>query len=260
MRSVALGLAVLACWVLMCGAHARAQEAPVADAATLDPLPPLVEEPGFEPLFDGKTLTGWQAADPSFWSVEDGAITARITEAHPTTRNHYLVWQGGTLGDFELKLRHRIMSTENVNGGFQFRSEMFDGDIPDDCRGYQVDNNTQTPWLVRLYDEFGRHTLAWRGEKTVFAADGTPATTRFEAADAPARFRLEDWHEYHLICRGPLLTLKVNGRTVAEVEDHDPNQQDPSGILALQLHSGPPMTVQFKDIRLKRLPAGGSAH
>jgi len=210
-------------------------------------------DPDFESVFDGKTLAGWQAADPSFWSVEDSAITAKITPEHPTDRNHYLVWQGGKLGDFELKLRHRIISEHEVNGGFQFRSETFDGDIRDDCRGYQVDNNTKTPWLVRLYDEFGRHTLAWRGERAEFDAQGRRTTTPIEGAAGEAPFRLEDWHEYHLRCIGPTLSLMVDGKLVAEVVDSDPAERDLEGILALQLHSGPPMTVQFRDIRLKRL-------
>ena len=211
------------------------------------------QEAGFAPIFDGESLDGWQAADMRFWSVEDGAITAKITEAQPTDRNHYLVYQGGELGDFELKLQHRIVSKHDVNGGFQFRSEIFDGDIPNDCRGYQVDNNTNTDWLVRLYDEFGRHTLAWRGEKTVFGADGTPETTPIAEAQGEPWFALGEWHEYHLVCKGPEITLHVNGRLVAQVVDNDPEQQDFTGILALQLHSGPPMTVQFKAIQLKRL-------
>lgn len=212
-------------------------------------------EPGFESIFDGETLDGWQAADMRFWSVRDGAITAEITEEQPTGRNHYLVWQGGELGDFELKLTHRIVSPHNVNGGFQFRSEIFDGDIPGDCRGYQVDNNKDpnTPWLVRLYDEFGRHDLALRGERTVFTPEGERQVHTLAEATGDAWFKLEEWHEYHLICRGPHLTLKINGRVAAQVSDYDPAQQDFSGILALQLHSGPPMKVQFKDIRIKRL-------
>lgn len=207
----------------------------------------------FVPLFDGKSLDSWKAADMSFWTIEDGAITAKITKVHPTKRNHYLVYQGGEIADFELKLKHRILSDHNVNGGFQFRSEMFDGEITDDCRGYQVDNNTKTDWLVRLYDEFGRHTLAWRGEKTVFADDGKATTTKIESAQGTAHFKLSDWHEYHLICKDNRITLKVDGRLVAEVIDNDPKQQDFSGVLALQLHSGPPMKVQFKDILLKKL-------
>ncbi|MFP6582802.1 MAG: DUF1080 domain-containing protein [Candidatus Hydrogenedentota bacterium] len=207
----------------------------------------------FAPIFDGKTLDGWKAADMSFWSIEDGAITAKITDEKPTDRNHYLVYQGGELGDFELKLQHRIISKQSVNGGFQFRSEMFDGDIPDDCRGYQVDNNTQTDWLVRLYDEFGRHTLAWRGEKTVFNSTGEATTTKIESAQGTPHFRLHNWHEYHVICKGNQITLHIDGKLVAQVIDNDPKQLDLTGILALQLHSGPPMTVQFKDIRLKKL-------
>ncbi len=247
-----VGLYAGVVFVMSC---ASAPEMPVG---TPDPLPPVVLEAGFESIFDGKTLDGWKAADMSFWSVEDGAITAKITKEHPTDRNHYLVYRGGALADFELKLRHRILSPHNANGGFQFRSEIFDGDIPADCRGYQVDNNKDpnTPWLVRLYDEFGRHTLAFRGEKTVFAPDGTKETERVATADEAAWFSLADWHEYHLSCRGPHLTVKVNGRMVAEVMDLDSKQQDFSGILAMQLHSGPPMTVQFKDLRIKRLEAG----
>jgi len=229
---------------------------PPAKPVKADPLPPLKDEPGFKSIFDGKTLKGWKAADMSYWSVEDGAITGTITKEHPSRRNHYLVCQEGKLGDFELKMRHRMVSPHRFNCGFQFRSEIFDGRIKNDCRGYQMDNNTGTPWLVRLYDEFGRHTLAMRGKRTVFDKAGKRTTTNIEGAGGPARFRLEDWHEYHLICRGPKITLKVNGRLVAEVIDNDPKQQDFSGIFAPQLHSGPPQKVQFKDIRIKLLDAG----
>lgn len=213
----------------------------------------FADEPAYKSIFDGKTLEGWHCADESVWSVEDGAITARSTEEKPATRNHYLVYEGGEMGDFELTLKHRLVSENEVNGGFQFRSEMFDGDISDDCRGYQVDNNTNTDWLVRLYDEFGRHTLAWRGERTVFNEKGEVTTTPIEEAKGEPWFDLGEWHTYHLICVGPKITLKVDDRIVAEVEDNDPAQQDFSGILALQLHSGPEMLVQFKDIRLKKL-------
>lgn len=208
---------------------------------------------GFVSLFDGKTLDGWKAEDMSYWSVEDEAITGKITPEHPLKRNFYLVWQGGRLGDFELVLRHRVISKESVNSGFQFRSEMFDGEIKQDCRGYQVDNQTQIPWLVRLYDEWGRHDLALRGEKAVFDAEGKKTVTPIPEAAGPAWFKLEDWHEYRLICKGTHLTLMIDGRLAAETEDNDPKQQDLAGILGLQLHSGPPMTVQFKDIRLKKL-------
>ncbi|MBI5095856.1 MAG: DUF1080 domain-containing protein [Candidatus Hydrogenedentes bacterium] len=255
LASIALTLCLAACAGKQSLQRDTAPPGP-PDAAGLDPLPALQREPHFKTIFDGKSFHGWKAADMSFWSVEDGAITATISAEHPTDRNHYLVYQGGKLGDFEVKLRHRILSAKDVNCGFQFRSEMFDGKITDDCRGYQVDNNTGTPWLVRLYDEHGRETLAWRGERTVFDATGQRTTTVIPGDDGPARFKLDEWHEYDLTCRGPVLSLKVNGRLVAEVVDNDPKQQDFSGIFALQLHSGPPMKVQFKDIRLRLLKPG----
>lgn len=246
--------------LLLAGAVHAETPPPDVDAkqqVKMDPLPPLETGTEWVPLFNGTSLEGWHCADASVWSVEDGAITARSTSDKPAVRNHYLVWTGpeGTdnqLGDFELKLRHRLVSEKDVNGGFQFRSEIFDGDIPSDCRGYQVDNNTNTTWQARLYDEFGRHTLAWRGEHSTFLPGGEHQIERIEGHGEPARFALGEWHEYHLICKGNEITLKINGRVIAKVSDRDPEQYDPTGVLALQLHSGPEMLVQFKDILLKR--------
>ncbi len=210
------------------------------------------EDAGFEPIFDGRTLTGWNGADRRFWSIEDGAITGTISKQLAPTANQYLVWQGGDLRDFELKLRFRLTGSDTpaTNGGFQFRSRL----LPDhDVAGYQVDNNFGQPWKVRLYDEHGRHTLAFQGKRTTIDAAGHMTTVDLPKDPEANSFRLDDWHEYDLTCVGPHLLLRVNGHLVAEVFDYDPKQQDFSGILALQLHTGPPMKAQFKDIRLKRL-------
>lgn len=211
--------------------------------------------PGFTALFDGKSLDGWETPDPSYWSIEEGAITAKITEDHPCSVNQYLVYEKEPLADFELRLKFRMNGwptpeLPHINGGFQFRSKVIEGH---DVAGYQVDNNLATDWLVRLYDEHGRHTLAWRGQRTVFDAEGNRTESEIAEAQGPADFKLEEWHEYRLVCVGPKLTLYVNNKLVAEVIDNDTAQQDMSGILALQLHSGPPMTVQFRDVWLKHL-------
>jgi beta-fructofuranosidase len=215
---------------------------------------PAVRDPaGFKDLFDGITLDGWKAADMSYWSVEDGAITGTITPEHPLKVNLYLIWQGGEMGDFELTMRHRVFGSKGINCGYQFRSK----ELPDhDVAGYQMDNNLGTDWLVRLYDEHGRHTLAMRGNRVVYGADGQASTTAIPGARGPASFRLEEWNDYHLVCVGPRLTLYVNGELAAEVIDNDPKQQDLSGILGLQLHSGPPTTAQFKEIRYRPLKPG----
>ncbi len=207
---------------------------------------------GFVALFDGSSLSGWETPDPSYWGVEDGAITAKITKAHPCAVNQYLVYEKEPLGDFELRLKFRMNGTPtpelpHINGGFQFRSKVIEGH---DVAGYQVDNNLDTDWLVRLYDEHGRHTLAWRGEDATFNNDGERHVKPLKKEPAP--FKLEEWHEYHLVCEGSRIQLWVNGILTAAVTDNDPKEQDLTGILALQLHSGPPMTVQFKDIWLKK--------
>ena len=207
---------------------------------------------GFEPIFDGRTLNGWQGQDMSFWSVEDGAITGTISPEHAPKLNQYLIWQGGMLDDFELKLTFRLRSTNSpaVNSGFQFRSRRLpNGDVA----GYQVDNNYLQPWKARLYDEFGRHDLALQGERTVFDRDGIKHTEKLKLEPGADDFRLDEWHEYHLIAHGRHLSLRVNGKLIAEVVDNDDDNYEALGLLAMQLHTGPPMKAQFKDIRLKRL-------
>ncbi len=225
------------------------------------------KEDGFISLFDGKSFRGWYAADMSWWSIRDEAITGTITQEKPCRKNQYIFYEPhkpedaglplyqerGRMANHELKITHRILSPNKVNGGFQYRSEHYqDGD----CKGYQIDNNTKTPWLVRMYDEFGRHTLAWRGERAWFEESGRRHVRPIEAVPPQAHFKLEEWHEYHLICRGTQMTLSVDGQLVAEVFDGQPSAADLTGLLAPQLHSGPPMVVQFKNILFKPLPPG----
>jgi type 1 glutamine amidotransferase len=205
----------------------------------------------FKPIFDGKTLNGWKSPDMSFWSVEDGAITVRSTEQHIVTANQFLVWQLGELDDFELKLKYRISGTPEANSGIQFRSRI---EQDGHAVGYQADIDLGGQWVGALYDEQGRGVLAQRGQKAVSDADGKIILTTIADADALwAGIKKDDWKEYHITARGSHIILKINGKVTAEVIDNDKQQQDLSGKLALQLHTGPPLTVQFKDIHLKRL-------
>jgi polyhydroxybutyrate depolymerase len=211
------------------------------------------ETPDFLPIFDGRSLDGWSGQDMSFWSVEDGAITGTISADHAPPMNQYLVYQPALVDDFELKLEFRLTgsTTPNTNGGFQFRSRRLPGG---DVGGYQVDNNFGQPWKVRLYDEFGRHDLALEGQRSRFDAQGRKLVEPLELEAGATDFQLDGWHEYHLIADGPNLSLAINGHLVAACTDDDPQQFEPAGVLALQLHTGPPMKAQFKNIRLKRLP------
>jgi polyhydroxybutyrate depolymerase len=211
------------------------------------------DDEGFEPIFDGRSLDGWLGQDMSFWSVEDAAITGTITPEHAPPMNQYLVYQGSLVDDFELKLEFRLTgsTTPNTNGGFQFRSRRLpNGDVA----GYQVDNNFGQPWKVRLYDEFGRHDLALEGQRSRFDPAGRKHVDPLPLAPGAADFRLDEWHAYHLVADGPNLALSINGHLVAACTDDDPQQFEPLGVLAMQLHTGPPMKAQFRNLRLKKLP------
>jgi len=231
---------------------------------------------GLKPIFDGKTLNGWKAplrfrgdrlapaeAGVSYWSVEDGAITAQSTQENPVKSNQFLVWQLGELDDFELKLKYRIDGTPAANSGIQIRSR-----VPPDPRlrgdrlapaeagvaGYQADIDRAGAYTGALYDEQGRGMLAERGQKTIIDTVGKKSSTSLgDSSELFANIKQDGWNDYHIIARGPHIILKINGKVTAEVVDNDKANQDLSGVLALQLHAGPPMKVQFKDIQLARL-------
>jgi len=215
----------------------------------------LAEETDFKSIFDGKTLDGWKAPNMSYWSVQNGVITAQSTQDNPVKSNQFLVWELGDVDDFELKLKYRISGTESANSGIQIRSRV----APEGhAVGYQADIDRAGRYAGALYDERGRGMLAERGQKTAIGSDGKMTHAPLGDADALMNIiKQDDWNEYHIIARGRQIILKVNGKVTADVQDNEEKNLELSGVLALQLHSGPPMTVQFKDIQLKRLKLEG---
>ena len=197
------------------------------------------DEDGFRPIFDGKTLDGWKAPNMSYWSVEDGAITGQSTQQNPVKSNQFLVWQLGDLDDFELKLKYRIMGTPSANSGVQIRSRVEkDGHVV----GYQADIDKAGQWAGALYDERGRGVLATRGQKTIIDTDGKKTSTSIgDSAALMANINKDGWNEYCIKALGSTITLSINGKVTAEVIDHDKKDRERSGVLALQLHVGPPM-------------------
>jgi len=208
----------------------------------------------FTPIFDGQSLAGWKGEE-GFWKVVDGAIVGETTAEKPLGKNTFLVWENGTLDDFELRLKFRLTGSASANSGIQFRGvQRPDGQVV----GYQADMDRGGEWIGALYDEAARGILAKRGQKTVIAEDGSRQTE--QVADAAAllkSIRQDDWNDYSVRAQGNHITLKINGVVVSEVIDNDPKGLDRSGILALQLHAGPPMKVEFKEITLQRLPLQG---
>jgi hypothetical protein len=206
------------------------------------------EKDGFVCLFDGQTLNGWEGK-PEFWSVKDGCITGQTTPENPTKGNTFLIWRGGKLGDFELRLKFRIVGG---NSGIQYRSE----ESPDFVvGGYQADFEAGDRFIGILYEERGRGILALRGQKVVVREDGTKdvvGTTCDDKEMLPS-IKKEDWNEYVVTAEGNHLVQKINGFTTVDVTDNQTSKSRAEGILALQLHAGPPMLVQFKDIGMKKL-------
>jgi hypothetical protein len=202
-------------------------------------------------LFNGKDLTGWKGLD--FWSVEDGCITGRTTKEKPTKGNTFLVWQGGEIGDFEFTFKYKIVGG---NSGVQYRSKVVD-EKNFVVAGYQADFEAGKTYSGILYEEKGRGILAQRGQKTVIKDGDKPGKAKVEvagevgkSAEIQAKIKAEDWNEYRIVAQGGHLQHFINGVQTVDVTDQTAVGAK-KGILALQLHAGPAMVVQFKDLVLK---------
>jgi hypothetical protein len=212
---------------------------------------------GIKPIFDGKTLKGWEG-DPKLWRVEDGAITGQTTPANPAKNNTFLIWRGGKVADFELRLEFRMPNAGFANSGVQYRSreepKKVGGWV---VGGYQADMDGQNEYTGILYDERGRGILAMRGQKTVIGGDHRPKLVEqfADPKELAKVIKTHQWNEYDIIARGNRLVQRINGRLMIDVTDNDAKQRKQEGILALQIHAGEPMKVQFRNIRLKVLPA-----
>ena len=201
-------------------------------------------------LFNGKDLTGWEGV-PGWWIVEDGALTSQSTPDKPCKKANYLVWTGGQPSDFQLDAEFKLSG--QGNSGIHIRSER----RPDfDMFGYQADM-TGDGKLVGFLDHHQRGLVAGRGEEVTLAADGA---RRAKQADDPAellaKYKPGDWNHYRILCRGPEITVWINGVQMCHVTDHDPATAARSGFIGLQMHPGPPMRVQFRSLVLTPLKAG----
>jgi hypothetical protein len=220
---------------------------PLLLAACAAPAP---ADDGFRPLFDGRSLDGWKAPDMSYFSVQDGAITGETTKDHNPPRNQFIVWQGGTVRDFDLRFKFRIFGPK-ANSGMQFRSSVREHGL---VWGYQADIALSGPFLGGLWDEYGpRRSLAGRGERVEIAEDGKRTVTKFEDPLAKG-IDLAQWNEYRIVAVGPRITLSINGQVTAELTDREKDKALSEGVLAMPIIPGEPMKVQYKDLRLKVLP------
>ena len=214
----------------------------------------------WDSIFNGKDLTGWDG-DPRLWSVKAGVIRGQTTIANPARGNTFLIWRGGNLRDFELKIKFRI---QNGNSGIQYRSKEDDKWV---VGGYQAEVENNPGKVGFLYHERGRGWLVNVGDLMVIdEKGGKEVVSNVSDVDELIKagyYKDKDWNEYHIIAQGNHLKHYLNGYQTMELIDNDrvTNPDDPKdqkgsareGILALQIHAGPPMVVEFKDIRVKHL-------
>ncbi len=212
-------------------------------------------EPGFTSLFNGKDLTGWDG-NRELWSAKEGTITG-VTKADPKlTHNTFLVYTNSPVDDFELRLSYRIVAG---NSGIQYRSKVLRQDkFGPVVGGYQADFEAGKTYSGILYEEQGRGILAQRGQKTVIKANGDRPKIEVtgslgKSEDIQAKIKHEDWNEYVVIAKGNHLQHFINGMPTVDVTDEQPAKAATTGVLALQIHVGPPMIVQFKNLRIRSL-------
>ncbi len=210
------------------------------------------ESTDMKSLFNGNDLSGWDG-DPRLWSVRDGVIHGETTKENAARGNTFLIYEGGELDDFELRLSFRCNATNN--SGIQYRSaRKTDGKQSPNkwrVRGYQheIRNQNELPSVSGfIYDEGGkRGRICLIGEKATWEADGKKVITDdlIDQSEFEQLMKLDDWNDVVIIAEGNRIRHYLNGRLVLDFTDNHPDMALSSGLLALQLHAGAPMWVEL---------------
>jgi hypothetical protein len=225
------------------------------------------KEKGFKSIFDGKSLKGWDG-DTKYWRVENGSLVGEITPETLLKTNSFIVWQGGEPGDFELKGSFKIAA--KGNSGINYRSDKV-ADIPNALRGYQADIDGANRYTGQNYEERKRTTLGYRGEivtvndpsdksPEAFKANlknnawlGRTVTGSLGSSDElKTKIKTEDWNDFHIVAKGNRLQHYINGILMSDVTDNDSVNGKAKGYLGIQVHVGPPMKVEYKNLRIKQ--------
>ena len=208
---------------------------------------------GEQSLFNGKDLEGWDG-NPIHWSVEDGAIVGVNTKENPTKGNTFLIWKGGNLKDFDLTLECKI---DSGNSGIQYRSFIKPGEH-DGWRigGYQADFESGDKYSGICYGEAFRGILCMRGDRTTLSRDQSGKLVKSvekigETTKLGLSIKKKDWNTYRIVADGFRFEHYINGEKMCELIDNDEKERRAEGLLAFQVHAGPPMKVYFRNIVLK---------
>ncbi len=184
------------------------------------------EEP-FVSLFNGRDLAGWHG-DPELWKVVDGVIVGS-TDGKQIEKNSFLITDR-TFKNFVLKAKFRL---RNHNSGIQFRSQ-------------EGQNFAVTGYQADIADKRYTGILHEEGGKLIVADVNEP--------ELLTHYKPGDWAEYVITADGPHITQQINGYTTIDFTEPDEQRKAASGVIALQLHKGPNMQVEFKDLEIRELP------
>lgn len=221
----------------------------------------------FVPIFDGSSLENWKG-DPEYWSVENGNLVGIVTPNNLLKRNSFIIWQGSQPENFELKLEYRI--SKFGNSGINYRSEEIDS-LPFALKGYQADIDGRQNYTGQNYEERKRTTLAYRGEKVLIDTSKSQNISNDlsknilkncwqtreviaslgESDLLVSHIKNEDWNDVHLVIKDNVLKHYVNGVLMSEVIDNDTINRSLKGSIGVQVHVGPPMKVEYRNIRIK---------
>jgi N-sulfoglucosamine sulfohydrolase len=213
-----------------------------AAAAALPPNPPK----GFQAIFNGKNLDGWEGSD-KYWSVEEGRLTGVADGS--LKMNRFLTWKGGTVKNFDLRVKVKV--TAGGNSGIQYRGQ----ERPDlgdwVVTGYQADVVPgRLEYNGMLYEERGRRILAHTGERVIIDVAGQP----WVVGKLPTKkFPADQWHDYHIRVEGNHHQHWIDGRKTVDVIDLDEKGRALEGVIAVQVHVGPAMKIQYRNFYLRHL-------
>lgn len=202
---------------------------------------------GFVRLFNGRNLNGW-SGDPRYWSVKQGAITG-VTDGS-LKMNRFLTWKGSTIRNFDLRVKVKVSA--GGNSGIQYRGTSRPDLGLDIVTGYQCDVVANVPkYNGMLYEERGRRILSHTGEKVIIDPSGQP----WVVGQLPLKeFAPDEWHDFRVLVRGNHHQHWIDGHPTADLIDLDAQGRRLEGVLAVQVHVGPAMTIQYKDFLIQHLP------
>ena len=230
--------------------------APIPGARAEKPELAAAESADLKSIFNGDDLADW-SGDPRLWSVRDCMIHGETTAENPAKGNTFLIWRKGPVKDFELRLSFRCNASNN--SGIQYRSKhITEGKVSNDwvVRGYQheIRNEEALPNVSGfIYDEGGkRGRICLLGEKATWEPNGRKVVgSLLTEEEYKELFKVDDWNDVIILAEGNHIKHYMNDRLVLDFADNDPELALYEGVLALQLHAGKPMWVDFKNIRIR---------